>query len=90
MLPEPPVTLSLLQGGKLVLDDRTLPEVSFSTITFRKEFIDQHAEGLRGFLAAIEEAVRLINADPANTATCWWSRKSSRRSWQANSKCRPS
>ncbi len=53
-LPEPPVTLALLQGGKLVLDDRALPELSFSTITFRKEFIDQHAESLRGFLAAIE------------------------------------
>ena len=65
MLPEPPVTLALLQGGKLVIDDRTLPEVSFSTITFRKEFIDQHAESLRGFLAAIEEAVALINADPS-------------------------
>jgi NitT/TauT family transport system substrate-binding protein len=65
MLPEPPVTLALLQGGKLVLDDRALPEVSFSTITFQKDFIDQHAESLRGFLAAIEEAVALINAGPA-------------------------
>jgi NitT/TauT family transport system substrate-binding protein len=65
MLPEPPVTLALLQGGKLVLDDRALPEVSFSTITFQKDFIDQHAESLRSFLAAIEEAVALINTDPA-------------------------
>ena len=65
MLPEPPVTLALLQGGKLLLDDRALPEVSFSTITFQKDFIDQHAESLRGFLAAIEEAVVLINAGPA-------------------------
>jgi NitT/TauT family transport system substrate-binding protein len=65
MLPEPPVTLALLQGGKLVLDDRVLPDLSFSTITFRKEFIDQRAEGLRGFLAAIEQAVTLINADPS-------------------------
>ncbi len=65
MLPEPPVTLALMQGGQLVLDDRSLPELSFSTITFRKEFIDQHADSLRGFLAAIEQAVALINAGPA-------------------------
>jgi len=63
-LPEPPVTLAVMQGGKVVLDDRTLPELSFSTITFRKEFIDQQPENLRGFLAAIEEAVALINAGP--------------------------
>jgi NitT/TauT family transport system substrate-binding protein len=65
MLPEPPVTLALMQGGQLVLDDRVKPELSFSTITFRKEYIDQHAVGLRGFLAAIEQAVTLINADPS-------------------------
>jgi NitT/TauT family transport system substrate-binding protein len=63
-LPEPPVTLAVMQGGKVVLDDRALPELSFSTITFRKEYIDQQPESLRGFLAAIEEAVALINAGP--------------------------
>ncbi len=63
-LPEPPVTLAVMQGGKVVLDDRSFPELSFSTITFRKEYIDQQPESLRGFLAAIEEAVALINAGP--------------------------
>jgi NitT/TauT family transport system substrate-binding protein len=63
-LPEPPVTLAVMQGGKVVLDDRALPELSFSTITFRKDYIDQQSESLRGFLAAIEEAVALINAGP--------------------------
>jgi len=64
-LPEPPVTLTLLQGGKVVLDDRALPQASFSTITFHKDFIDQRSASLRAFLAAIEEAVTLINANPA-------------------------
>jgi NitT/TauT family transport system substrate-binding protein len=68
MLPEPPVTLALMQGGKLVLDDRVKPELSYSTITFSKQFIDQHGESLRGFLAAIEQAVALINADPSKYA----------------------
>jgi NitT/TauT family transport system substrate-binding protein len=68
MLPEPPVTLALMQGGQLVLDDRVKPELSYSTITFSKAFIDQHGESLRGFLAAIEQAVALINADPSKYA----------------------
>lgn len=64
-LPEPPVSLALLQGAKLILDDSKLPELSYSTITFRKDAIDQNPQAVSGFLAAIEEAVGLINADPA-------------------------
>jgi NitT/TauT family transport system substrate-binding protein len=48
----------------LVLDDTRHPEYSFSTITFRKAVIDARPEELRSFLAALEEATRLINRDP--------------------------
>jgi len=64
MLPEPATSLALQQGGVLILDDTARPEYSFSTITFRKATIDEHPEAIRSFLAAIEEAVALINADP--------------------------
>lgn len=64
MLPEPFSTLAVQQGGKVVLDDTLRPEYSFSLITFRKAVIDQHPQAVRAFLAAIEEAVNLINADP--------------------------
>lgn len=64
-LPEPAVSLALQQGARLILDDTRRPEYSFSTIAFRKAIIDQSPEAVRGFLAAIEEATALINADPS-------------------------
>ncbi|MEW6181130.1 MAG: ABC transporter substrate-binding protein [Chloroflexota bacterium] len=64
MLPEPFSTLAAQQGATVVLDDTILPEYSFSLITFRKAVIDEHPQAVRAFLAAIEEAVNLINADP--------------------------
>jgi NitT/TauT family transport system substrate-binding protein len=64
MLPEPFSTLAAQQGATVVLDDTLRPEYSFSLITFRKAVIDQQPQAVRAFLAAIEEAVILINADP--------------------------
>ena len=64
MLPEPLSSLAEQQGAVVVLDDTRHPEYSFSTISFRKEVIDAHPDAIRGFLAAIEEATRQINADP--------------------------
>ena len=63
-LPEPATSLAIKQGARLILDDTTHPEYSFSTIAFRKAVIDQAPESIRGFLAAIEDATALINANP--------------------------
>jgi len=65
MLPEPLSSLAVQQGAKLILDDTQHPEYSNSTYAFRKETIDQNPEAIRSFLTAIEEAIGLINADPA-------------------------
>jgi NitT/TauT family transport system substrate-binding protein len=64
MLPEPLSSLAVLQGSKIVLDDTSLPEISFSTLTFRNEVLDQNPQAVRGFLAAIEESTSLINTNP--------------------------
>ncbi len=64
MLPDPLTFLAEQQGAVIVLDDSILPEYSFSTITFRKAFIDANPQAIRGFLAAIEEATALINKEP--------------------------
>jgi len=64
MLPEPPTSLAIQSGAVVVIDDTTYPELSFSTISFRKPFIDQYPQAIKGFLAAIEGAVKLINANP--------------------------
>jgi NitT/TauT family transport system substrate-binding protein len=64
-LPEPATSLAVQQGSKVILDDTKHPEYSFSTITFRKAVLDQDPETIRNFLAAIEEATAMINADPS-------------------------
>jgi NitT/TauT family transport system substrate-binding protein len=64
-MPDPFSSLALQQGAVLIVDDTTHPEYGYSTISFRKEFIDQHPEAIKAFLAAIDEATQLINADPA-------------------------
>jgi NitT/TauT family transport system substrate-binding protein len=64
MLPEPLSSFAAQQGAIVVLDDTKHPEYSYSTITFRKPVIDQNPEAVRAFLAAIEEATSLINANP--------------------------
>jgi len=65
MLPEPSTSLAVQQGARVILDDTRHPEYSFSTISFRKETIDQHPQEIRDFLAAFEEAVSRINANPS-------------------------
>ncbi len=64
-LPDPLAALVVGQGGVIVADDSTHPEYGFSVISFRKSVIDANPEAVKGFLAAIEEATTLVNADPA-------------------------
>jgi len=64
MLPEPLSFLARQQGAKLIIDDTTHPQYSYSTITFRKPVIDQNPQAVKAFLAALEEATVEINKDP--------------------------
>jgi NitT/TauT family transport system substrate-binding protein len=63
-LPDPLGALAVQSGAVIVMDDSNLPEYGFSIYSFRKAMIDAHPEAIRGFLAAIDEAVTMINADP--------------------------
>jgi len=65
VLPDPLAALAIQQGAVSVLDDAAYPHWGFSVITFRKAVIDQHPEAIRAFLAAIEQAVQMVNASPA-------------------------
>lgn len=69
MLPEPLTSLAVQGGAKVVLDDTSHPEYSFSVLSFRNPVIEENPEAIRAFLAAVEEAVGLINADPAKYST---------------------
>jgi NitT/TauT family transport system substrate-binding protein len=64
VLPDPLASLAMLQGAANVVDDTRHPEYSFSTIAFRKEYLDQHPDAVKAFLKAIEEAVADINKSP--------------------------
>ncbi len=68
-LPEPFVTLAKQSDAVTALDDTAHPDYSFSIITFSKAFIDANPEAVKAFLAAVEEAVELINKDPQKYAS---------------------
>lgn len=64
-LPEPFSTIAQeTSGAVLVVDDSKYPEYGNSVISFRKSFIDQNPEAVKGFLTAVEKAVADINKDP--------------------------
>jgi NitT/TauT family transport system substrate-binding protein len=65
VMPDPLASLVVAQGGVIVADDSKYPEYGFSVISFRKAVIDGNPKAVEGFLAAIEEATALVNANPA-------------------------
>ena len=65
VMPDPLASLVVGQGGVIVADDSSHPEYGFSVISFRKQFIDENTDAVKGFLAAIEEATVLVNNEPA-------------------------
>lgn len=64
MLPEPLATLAIQQGALAILDDTVYPNLAHSEISFRKETLDKSPNAVKAFLAAVEDAVTSINADP--------------------------
>lgn len=69
VMPDPLAGLAVQQGAVPVMDDSQYPQYGFSVISFRKAVIDAHPEAIRGFLAAIEEATTLVNANPEKYTT---------------------
>ncbi len=65
VLPDPLASLAVAQGAVRVLDDSKYPEYGFSVISFRRPVLEAHPQAIRAFLAAVEEATALLNADPA-------------------------
>jgi NitT/TauT family transport system substrate-binding protein len=63
-LPEPAATIALQAGAQVIINDAAYPEYGYSTIAFRKAFLDSNPEAVRQFLAAFEQAVMDINTDP--------------------------
>ena len=64
-LPDPLASLAIQNGAVSIIDDSTYPQYGNSLISFQKTVIDANPEAIRGFLAAVEEAVQEINPDPS-------------------------
>ncbi len=62
-LPEPLVTAAMGQGAVLLADDSGLAE-SQTILAFSWSFTKQRGNELKAFLAAQNEASRIINSDP--------------------------
>jgi NitT/TauT family transport system substrate-binding protein len=65
VMPDPLGGLAVQQGAQIILDDSSYPLLGASVISFRKAVVDQHPAAIKAFLAAIEDAVGLVNSDPA-------------------------
>jgi NitT/TauT family transport system substrate-binding protein len=52
------------QGAKILADDGKYPGLLEASWVCRKEFIDENSDAIMGFVAAIGEAVEMINEDP--------------------------
>lgn len=62
-LPDPLSLLAIQQGANVVIDDTKHPEYGYSTYSFLIPVIEKNPEAVRGFLAAVQEATQMINAD---------------------------
>ncbi|MGB9672608.1 MAG: ABC transporter substrate-binding protein [Anaerolineales bacterium] len=63
-IPDPLAYLAVQQGATFLVQDSKYPQYGHSTYAFRKQVIDQNPQAIRAFLAAIEDAIMDINADP--------------------------
>jgi NitT/TauT family transport system substrate-binding protein len=63
-LPDPLSSLAIQAGAVPILDDTAHPEYGNSVISFRQAIIAENPQAVRGFLAALEQAIADIQADP--------------------------
>lgn len=66
VMPDPLAALAVHQGSVIVSDDSNHPEYGSSVISFRKDAIDGKGRAIEAFLAAVEEATVLLNANPGD------------------------
>lgn len=62
-LPDPLASLAIQGGARVVIDDTADPDVGSSVISFDVDFLGEHPQAVRGFVAAIERATDDINAN---------------------------
>lgn len=68
MLPDPASSLAIMNGAAVAIDDTRHPEFGLSVFSFRKDVIESQPEAIEAFLAAVEQAIATINANPEEYA----------------------
>ncbi len=63
LLPEPLASMAVLQGGKILLDNRTLP-YAHAILVFRKDVIETKTDSVQRFHTAIWAGIHTINQNP--------------------------
>jgi NitT/TauT family transport system substrate-binding protein len=61
--PDPFGTLAMMQGGRLILDDRRDPSFSGSLYSATEKFARERSQALRGFLSSIDRAIKEVNGN---------------------------
>ncbi len=65
VLPDPLASLAVSKGAINIIDDTKNPPLGASVISLTKDLIDKDPIAAAAFLKSIDEAVAMINADPA-------------------------
>jgi NitT/TauT family transport system substrate-binding protein len=63
LLPEPLASMAVVQGGKILLDNRTLP-YAHAVLLFRKESIQNRTDQVQRFHTAMWAGIRMMNQNP--------------------------
>lgn len=62
-VPDPASSAAIAAGAVVILDDSKYPQYGNSIISFSATFAQKNPEAVKGFLAALEKAVKEVNAD---------------------------
>lgn len=63
LIPDPAAAAALAGGAVVIVSDAKYPEYGNSLVSFSADFVKAHEAGVKGFLAAWEQAAKDINAD---------------------------
>ena len=63
MLPEPIVSKAVMDGARVIADDRSL-NVTATVVSFRSDFLESSPSFSKSFTAAYNKSVKLINSQP--------------------------
>jgi len=62
-VPDPASSAAMAAGATVIIDDTKYPQYGNSVFSFSATFVQKNPEAVKGFLVALEKAVKDVNAD---------------------------